>query len=239
MTQEYKHLDTKMVHAGEPRPRIGGAVVLPIFQSSTYDYSGEADYHDVRYARLSNSPNHASLHRKISALESTEDALVASSGMAAISASLLTVLSAGDHVLVQDCLYGGTHGLVTKDFPSWGISHDFIDPQDPASWKAALRPSTKAIYVETLANPLLHMADVERVVEFARAHALVSLIDNTFASPVNFRPAEWGFDIVLESATKYLNGHSDLIAGAVAAGRSTRRAPRPCPRPTGRPGSAS
>jgi cystathionine beta-lyase/cystathionine gamma-synthase len=155
----------------------------------------------------------------LSALENAEDALVTSSGMSAISTALLALLSAGDHMLVQDSLYGGTHDLITKDFPAFGIAYDFINSDDPGSWKAKLRKNTRVIYIETMANPLLHLPDVKAVVEFAKEHRLVSMIDNTFASPFNFRPAEWGFDLSLHSGTKYLNGHSDIVAGAVIGRR--------------------
>ncbi len=116
----------------------------------------------------------------------------------------------------MDCLYGGTQGFVTQDLPKLGITHTFIDGNDPDSWGQALQKNTKAIYVETLTNPLLQMPDIEAVAEFSRSNNLVSLIDNTFASPINFRPAEYGLDLVLESATKYLNGHDDIVAGTVA-----------------------
>src|SRR5262249_13840536 len=132
--------------------------------------------------------NHLALHQKLAALESSEAALVTASGMAAISTALLTVLQAGDHLLAQNCLYGGTHDLLTKDFKDFGLFFDFIDAGKRDSWKAALRPNTKAIYVEAMTNPLLEVADLRSVVEFAREHGLVSIIDNTFASPVNFRP---------------------------------------------------
>jgi cystathionine beta-lyase/cystathionine gamma-synthase len=135
--------------------------------------------------------------------------------MAAISAALLTFLSSGDHLLAQDCLYGGTHDLVTGDFPSFGISHDFIDGEKPGAWEEKLTAGTRVIYVETMTNPLLQVADLKAVVEFAKAHGLISMIDNTFASPVNFRPPEWGFDLSLHSCTKYLNGHSDIVGGAI------------------------
>ena len=210
-----KAIDTKAVHAGEPRPRIGGAVAMPVFQSSTYDYVGETDYHDIKYARLSNSPNHLALHAKLSALENGEAALVTSSGMAAISGALLAVLRSGDHVIAQDCLYGGTHSLLTKDLPGLGISHTLVDRKDREAWELALQPNTKVLYVETLTNPLIQIPDLEGVVKFAQANGLISIIDNTFASPVNFRPLEIGFDLSVHSATKYLNGHNDLIAGAV------------------------
>ena len=220
MTKVFKFLETKLIHAGEPEPRIEGAVSMPIFQSVNYEYTGEGDYHSLKYIRLSNTPNHVAVHQKLAASENAEAALVTASGMAAISTALLAVLSAGDHLLVQDSLYGGTHGLITKDFPAFGIEFDFIDADDPGSWKLQLRPHTKAIYVETMTNPLLQVGDLQAVVEFARSHGLVSLIDNTFASPVNFRPAEWGFDLSLHSCTKYLNGHSDIAAGAIIGGSS-------------------
>ncbi len=215
MKQNGKSIATRVVHAGAEPTRIRGAVVTPVFQSSTFEYHGE-DYHDVGYLRLSNSPNHLVLGRRIAALEGTEAALCAGSGMAAISATLMTATSAGDHLLVQDCLYGGTTGLLQHELTRFGVSHTAIDPQDPGSWEALLTPTTKAIYVETLTNPLVQMADLEAVATFAREHGIVSIIDNTFATPVNFRPAEFGFDLVLESCTKYMNGHSDIVAGSVA-----------------------
>jgi cystathionine beta-lyase/cystathionine gamma-synthase len=214
MSKDHKRIETKLIHAGEPQPRVAGSVSMPIFQSAMFEYAGESEYHDLKYIRLNNTPNHDAVHAKLASLENAEAAIVTASGMAAISTSLLTVLSAGDHLLAQNCLYGGTHDLITKDFPSFGIEYDFIDATDPSSWKEKLRTNTKAIYVETITNPLLEVADLKAIVAFAREHGLASLIDNTFASPVNFRPVEHGFDISLHSGTKYLNGHSDIVAGA-------------------------
>ncbi|HEV2285595.1 MAG TPA: aminotransferase class I/II-fold pyridoxal phosphate-dependent enzyme [Steroidobacteraceae bacterium] len=219
MSGPYKRLETQVVHAGDPRPRIDGAIEMPIFQSATFEYRGEARYDDVRYLRLNNSPNHLALHAKLAALEGAQAALVTASGMAAITTTLLTVLCAGDHLLAQSGLYGGTHDFVTREFAGLGLSAGFIDADRPDTWKAQLKPNTRAIYVEAMTNPLLQVADLAAVVEFARAHGLVTLIDNTFASPVNFRPIAAGFDLALHSATKYLNGHSDIVAGAVI-GRS-------------------
>ena len=215
MTKHYNHIETKLIHAGEPEPLIGGAVSMPIFQSSTFEYAGASNYHDLKYIRLNNTPNHIALHQKLAALENGEGALVTSSGMAAISAAIMTVLSSGDHLLGQECLYGGTHDFFSKDLPKLGISFDFINGDEPDSWEGKIRPNTKAIYVETMTNPLLQVADLKAAVEFAKAHEIVSIIDNTFATPINFRPAEWGFDLSLHSCTKYLNGHSDIVAGAV------------------------
>lgn len=209
-----RKIDTQLIHAGEPRPRIGGAVSMPVFQSAMYEYNGEDD-EALRYVRYSNTPNHEALHQKLAALEQAEAALVTSSGMAAISTALLTVLSPGDHLLAQEGLYGGTHSFVTRHLPALGIAVDFIDATDPEGWTSLLRPTTRAVYVESISNPLMQVGDLEAVASFARAHDLVSMIDSTFTTPINFRPAEWGFDVVLHSATKYLNGHSDLVAGVV------------------------
>lgn len=215
IVMEFKGVDTKAVHAGEPRPRVLGAVTLPIFQSTVFESFGDRSYHDISYIRLSNLPNHQALGHKLAALESAEAAVVTGSGMAAISTALLTVLRAGDHLLVQDCLYGGTHTFLTAEMERFGVAFDFIDADRPETWKDKLRPNTKAIYVETMTNPLLQVGDLRAIVAFAREHSLVSLIDNTFASPINFRPIEIGFDLCLHSCTKYLNGHSDIVAGAV------------------------
>jgi len=215
MARLMRGIETRLIHAGEPDPLIGGAVTMPIFQSSTFESADAASYHDLRYIRLSNTPNHTALHAKLASLEGAEAALVAGSGMAAISATLMTTLSGRGHLLAQDCLYGGTHDLLTQDFPGMGMEADFIDGDDPASWRETLRPNTKAIYVESISNPLLRVSDLAAVVDFASANGLISIIDNTFASPMNFRPAESGFDLSIHSATKYLNGHTDIVAGAV------------------------
>ena len=219
MNVQSEGIETKVIHAGEPSPRVNGAVVMPIFQSAMFESAGEKTYDSIRYIRLNNTPNHEAVARKLAVIENGEAALVTASGMAAISSTMLTFLSTGDHLLAQDCLYGGTHDFVTRDLEKFGISYTFIDGNDPASWQEKIRPNTKMIYVETISNPLMQIPDLEAVVDFAREHRLISAIDNTFASPVNFRPLDLGFDISLHSATKYLNGHSDIVAGA-AVGRS-------------------
>jgi len=220
MSKKSQRIETQLIHAGEPTPRIHGAVSMPIFQSATFTYEGQTSYHALRYIRLNNTPNHFALQEKLAAVEGAEAALVTGSGMAAISTTLLALLRRGDHLLAQRCLYGGTHDLITKDLPALGVEVDFIDADDPASWAPLLRTSTKVIYVETLTNPLLELGDLTAVVAFARQHQLVSIIDNTFASPVNFRPSERGFDLSIHSCTKYLNGHTDLVAGAVIGSAS-------------------
>jgi len=209
------HTDTLLVHAGEPRPRTQGAVAMPIFQSSTFEEGEARGYHDIRYARLSNTPTHDALHAKLAALEGAEAALATASGMAAISAALFSVLRAGDHLLVQDGLYGGTQYLVTRDLPRLGIEVTAVPGDDPAAWERAARPTTRAFYLESMTNPLVRVGDLEAASAFAKKRDLVSIIDNTFATPLAFRPLQHGFDLVAHSATKYLNGHSDLIAGAL------------------------
>lgn len=221
---KFKNLETQLIHAGEPRPRVQGAINVPIFQSSTFERTNEIEtskdnYYGIRYIRLNNTPNHQVLHQKLSVLEQGEDARVTSSGMAAISSSLLAILSSGDHLLVQKGIYGGTYDFITKDLSSLGISFDFIDGDNSNSWERCLKPNTRAIYVESVTNPLMQVGDLQALVQFAKAKSLVSFIDNTFLSPVNFRPITLGFDLSLHSGTKYLNGHSDIAAGAII-GRS-------------------
>ena len=208
-------IETQVVHAGEKRPLIEGAVTLPIFQSSTFEYDGEGNYDDIRYIRLNNTPNHLVLGEKIASLERTEAGMVMASGMAAISTTLMTVLSPGDHLLALGGLYGGTHDFLSNYLSRFGIDHDWVDGRDVSEWERKLRPETKAFYVESITNPLMQVPDLPGVAGFAADNQILSLIDNTFATPVNFRPIEWGFDLVLHSATKYLNGHSDIMGGAV------------------------
>ena len=207
-------LDTRSIHAGEPDPRIEGAVTLPIFQTATYTH--EDPEASPRYVRYNNSPNHEALHEKLAALAQTESALVTASGMAAISSALLSLLGAGDHLVAPRGLYGGTLDLFDDLLPQFDIGHTLVAEDTPEAWAAAVRPNTTVLYAESIANPLLKVPDLAAMVDFADAHDLVAVIDNTFASPVNLRPVELGFNVVLHSATKYLGGHSDLAAGVVA-----------------------
>ena len=206
---------TKLIHSGEPKNRVEGAVVLPIFQSAQFTCQGEDSYDELKYIRLNNTPNHAAIQAKVASIAGGEAALVTGSGMAAISGTLMTYLQAGDHLLVQNCLYGGTHSFVTQDLTGMGVEVEFVPGNEPAVWESRAKPNTRVIYFETMTNPLLDVADLEGVVQFAKSHGLISIIDNTFASPMNFRPLEAGFDLSVHSATKYLNGHSDIVAGCV------------------------
>lgn len=216
--------NTKAIHSGEKL--FERAVTQPIFQSSTYVFEGESQYLDVKYGRLNNTPNHQVLGEKIAALEKAEDALVTSSGMAAITSALLSVVAQGGHLLAQDNLYGGTYYFLKDDFPFWGREVSLFPTADSSAVEKHIRKNTKAIYVETISNPLLKIPDFERIVSVAHKHGALAIIDNTFASPYNFNPIEVGFDIVLHSATKYLNGHTDVLAGVIAGKKEKMKAIR-------------
>lgn len=208
-------MDTKIIHAGEPRPGIEGAVNVPVFHSAMFAYDPSTnDYNQLRYLRLNNSPNHQALHAKLAALEEAESALVTSSGMSAISTAMLALLNPGDHLLAQACLYGATHDLFTKELPRLGIRADFLH-DDPDQWPSQVTTKTRMVYTESMSNPTLRVIDHRAIVQLAKRFNLVSMIDNTFSTPLNFRPISLGYDLSIHSATKYLNGHSDLVAGAV------------------------
>ncbi|QRK10906.1 aminotransferase class I/II-fold pyridoxal phosphate-dependent enzyme [Archangium violaceum] len=215
--QDKHHLRTAAVHGGEPRKAIEGSISMPLFPSSTYVLGNPAEFDDIRYVRLNNTPNQQAVSEKLALLEGTEAAVVTPSGTAAVSMALLAHLEKGEHVLAQDHLYGGSRKLLDSLRERYGVEVTYVPAEEPEAWARALRPTTRVFYLETLTNPLLEVAPLDEAVAFARRHGLVSMIDNTFATPVNFRPVELGFDVVVHSASKYLNGHSDVVAGVVAA----------------------
>ena len=208
-------IDTLAVHGGERRPGPEGSVVFPLYQGTVFAVPPGTDYHDIKYIRLNSTPSQAYLHDKLAALEGAEAAVATASGMAAVTTILHTLLRPGDHLLAGDCLYGGTYDFIVGHAERLGWSYSFVDPSRPESWEAARTPRTRVILVETITNPLMRVGRLRELAEFARAHGITSVIDNTFATPVNFRPLAVGFDLVFHSATKYLNGHSDVVAGAV------------------------
>ena len=219
----FKGFGSKAVHSGTKH--VGDAVNTPIFQSSTYKltderYAGWAAgaHHALLYARLT-SVNAEAVCEKMCALEGGEDAEVFASGMAAISTTLLTILSSGDHIVASTDVYGGTYGLLTEELPRFGIEVSMADMRDPSSYEAAIQPNTKALYIETLTNPVLKVCDIEAMVKVAKKHNLLCIIDNTFASPWGCQPLSMGADLVIHSTTKYLGGHSDIIGGAVVGSR--------------------
>lgn len=210
-------IETVLIHGGKREPLIEGALTLPIFQSSTY---ASAEWGKAKYIRFGNTPNHEELQARLALLEGSESALVTSSGMAAISTAMIALLRPGDHLIAHNSLYGCTYRLFEETLRPLGIETDYVDMTVAAPDLEALRkPTTKAIYLEAISNPTLGIPDFDAVVEFGRRHGLTALIDNTFATPVNFCPIEAGFDVVIHSASKYLNGHTDLVAGVIA-GRS-------------------
>ncbi len=211
------HIHTTCVHAGElPKDRYKAAI-SPLYMSTAYDYE---DLEKKRYPRYFNTPNQEAIGQKIAALENTDSALVFGSGMAAISAALLAFLQKGDHVVFQATLYGGTVHFIVKEFQRFGIEYSFVNGLQTSDFENALKPHTKIIYVETPSNPLLHLVDLAAIAQLAKKNGLLTLIDNTFATPINQNPIDLGIDVVLHSATKYMAGHSDLLAGALATSTS-------------------
>ena len=210
---------TSAVHAGCPEPRPGSPVVQPIVRSSTFHWAGPDHGLDLRYSRYGNNPNQLSVAGKIAALEGTEAGLALASGMAAISMTILSAAGTGDHVVASRHLYGATHALLSGELPKRGITTTFVEPSDPAAWEAALTPRTRVVLIELPTNPTLRVFDIEPARRAARSAGAILAADMTFATPVNIRAAEHGVDAVIHSATKYLGGHSDLIAGVVAGTR--------------------
>jgi cystathionine beta-lyase/cystathionine gamma-synthase len=208
-------MDTVAVHGGERRPGPEGSVVFPIYQGTVYEVEPGTGYHDLKYIRLNSTPSQQYLHDKLAALEGAEAAVATSSGMAAVTTVLLSLMRAGDHLLASDCLYGGTYDFLTEHAADLGWSVTFVDAGQPETWDAARTERTRVFLVETITNPLMRVGVLDQVAGFGRREDIVTVIDNTFASPVNFRPLAAGFDVVFHSATKYLGGHSDLVAGAI------------------------
>ncbi len=208
---------TLCVHTGSIQDQTYGGVNSPIYNSSAFEF---LDQPQSRYPRYYNTPNQLAITEKLCALEKAEAGLVMSSGMAAISAVFAGLLSSGDHLVIQRSIYGGTHHFVQSQFEALGLNFTMVDGNTVDQFKAALRPETKMIYFETPGNPLLDILNIEGLARLAKDHGAYSVIDNTFASPVNCNPISLGVDVVVHSGTKYLGGHSDLIFGAVLTNKS-------------------
>ncbi len=211
------HFDTRAIHAGqEPCPHTG-AVMTPIYATSTYKQSAPGQHLGYEYSRTHN-PTRAAYEACIASLESGQQGFAFASGMAAINTGI-DLLDAGDHVIAMDDLYGGSFRLFDKvKTRTSNLSFSFIDMSNPDLIEAAITPKTRLLWLETPSNPMLKLADLRKIVEIAKRHKLITVADNTFATPWIQRPLECGFDIVLHSATKYLNGHSDVISGVVVVG---------------------
>lgn len=209
-------INTICTHVGEIKDEQFKGAVSPIYMASSYAFDGV----DIkRYPRYFNTPNQEALCRKIAALEKTEDALIFGSGMAAVSTTLLAFLHKGDHIILQKTLYGGTYNFIVEECQKFGIEYSFTKGLDIADFEPLIQPNTKVLYIETPSNPLLTITDMAAIYDLARSKGLVSIIDNTFASPINQNPIDFGIDIMIHSATKYMGGHSDILAGAVAGSK--------------------
>jgi cystathionine beta-lyase/cystathionine gamma-synthase len=208
-------LSTLAIH-GNPHRRADWSPVAPaLMQSSTFVNPIGSD-EDVLYSRYGNNPNQLELARKYALLEGAENSIFLASGMGATALAHLAVLRPGDHLISSSWIYGGTQKLFDEELARFGIDVTYVSPDQSRLWRKSVRKSTRALFVETPTNPLMRVIDMGPISYVAKEHGLALLVDATFASPINFRPLEHGADIVITSATKYLNGHSDVIAGAVA-----------------------
>lgn len=207
--------ETIAVHAGTAFDEKTQGTNSPIYTSTAIGYLDS----EVTYPRYFNTKNQQALATKIASLENAEDALVFSSGMAAITSALLTFLKSGDHIIFQKGLYGGTFNWGNSELTKFGIEYTIANGNTPKDFEVAIQKNTKMLYIETPSNPLLKITDIEAATDFAKANNLISAIDNTFASPVNQNPVDMGIDLVIHSATKYLGGHSDICAGVVAGSK--------------------
>ena len=213
--------DTRVIHAGQSPDPTTGAIMPPIYATSTYVQSSPGVHKGYDYGR-SHNPTRFAFERCIADLEGGAQAFAFASGLAAIS-TVLELVDAGSHIVSSDDLYGGSFRLFDKvRRRSAGLRFDYADLTDPENLLAALRPDTKLVWVETPTNPLLRLADLHAIAEICRARGIVTVADNTFASPYVQRPLELGFDVVVHSVTKYLNGHSDVIGGIAVVGKEAR-----------------
>ncbi len=214
--------ETEAVRGGTSLAKKNGPLSTPIYQTSTFEVTDMQEQlrvtpTDSFYTRYGN-PTHTVAENAIAELEGTDAALLFSSGMAAITTSILSLVKAGDHIVAQRDIYGGAIKFLSQWLPKLGVETTFVDTNNIEQHERAVRPNTKILYVESPTNPNLRVVDLEQIAALARKHGLISAIDSTFATPINCRPAEWGIDLVLHSGTKYFGGHSDIICG-IATGR--------------------
>src|SRR5579872_4758644 len=217
MHKDKQGMATRAIHAGQAPDPTTGAIMTPIYATSTYVQGSPGKHKGYEYSRTRN-PTRLAYEECVASLESGKHGYAFASGMAAI-ATIIELLQSGDHVIVCDDVYGGTYRLFEKvRTRSAGLQFTFVDCTNPSNIEKAIRPETRMIWIETPTNPMLKLIDLQRVVTIAKQHQLISVMDNTFATPILQRPLEYGFDIVVHSATKYLNGHSDMIGGIAVVG---------------------
>jgi cystathionine beta-lyase len=209
-----KKIGTKCVHSGNLVDDKFHGSISPIYPATTYDYR-KTD----TYPRYFNTPNQLALSVKISDLEGAEDSILFGSGLGAVSSTMLSYLESGDHVILHDSIYGGTINLVNTEFKKFNIDFSYIDINDIDLLKSIIKKNTRIIYFETPTNPLLQIVDISIISSIAKENEIISIIDNTFASPINQNPINYGTDLVIHSATKYLGGHSDILAGSVSGSK--------------------
>src|SRR5438067_1008187 len=222
MKKHQHRRETEAVRAGTDLSKKNGPLATPIFQTATFEVTDNeqqlrATHTDMFYTRYGN-PTHTAVEQAIAELEGAEAALLFASGMNAITTSIMALVKNGDHIVAQRDIYGGTTKFLSTWLPKLGVETTFVDTTDYSQHARAIRPNTKLLYLESPTNPTLRVVDLRKAVAIAREHHLITLIDSTFATPINTRPAELGIDVVLHSGTKYFAGHTDLICG-VAAGR--------------------
>ena len=208
---------TRAVHAGQEPDPTTGAIMTPIFQTSTYVQPRLGEHKGFEYARTRN-PTRDALEKNLASLEGAPHGFAFSSGLAATEA-ILKLLSSGDHIVSGENLYGGSHRLMVQVLERFGLSFTFVDERDPANFERALTPATKLLYIETPTNPMMRLADLGAIADIAESRKLYFVVDNTFATPIFQRPLEHGANIVVHSTTKFLNGHSDIVGGAVLTSR--------------------
>jgi len=207
-------LSTTAIHGGAPQPTPGMGVSAPLIQSVNYvQETGTSE--GLMYTRYGNTPNAERVQKRLAMLEGSEAALVLSSGMGATSCAMLALLRSGDHLITSSWIYGGTRKLFTEDLPGMGIEVTFVNPLEPRAWRKGLRKTTRVLFLESPVNPTCRVLELNSLQSLAHSEGIALVIDSTFASPVNFRPIEHGVDVVIHSATKYLNGHHDVLAGVV------------------------
>ncbi|MGB1210474.1 MAG: trans-sulfuration enzyme family protein [Lacinutrix venerupis] len=216
MSKKKLGLNTICAHVGEIKDEQFKGAVSPIYLSSSYEF---LDVDIKRYPRYFNTPNQEYLSKKIAALEGKEMAMIFGSGMAAISHMFLAFLKAGDHIVVQNTIYGGTSNFIREEFPKLNIEFTFTNGYSISDFEAAIKPNTKLIHIETPSNPLLTITDIKAVADLGKKEGIITSIDNTFASSINQTPGDFGVDLIMHSATKYFGGHSDICAGAVAGSK--------------------
>lgn len=221
-----KHIETQAIHSGRINDEQFGSLATPLYQTSTFifkdaeqgaeRFAGEEE--GYIYTRLGN-PTTRQLEMRVAAMELMEDAAATATGMAAVSGALLANLSCGDHLIASKAIYGCSYALMSHQLTKFGIEVSFVDMTDPSNIESAIKNNTKAIFLESPINPNLVVLDLEQIAHIAKTHSILSIVDNTFLTPVLQQPAKFGIDIVVHSATKYLNGHGDVVAGIICSNR--------------------